>query len=674
VRIGHYEVHDELARGGMGVVYRATDTRSGAQVVLKMLAADTERSRRRLQREAVAMRRLAHPSVVTLYDVGEYAGRPFLVLPYLEGESLQDRLDREGPLPPAEVVSIATQVAAGLQAAHALGLLHRDVKPGNVLADGRLHTRIKLTDFGLVKNLDPEGRDSLSLSAGGGWLGTPGYWPPEQARAEPAELGPPADVYGLGALSYALLSGRPPRAAATVLEALDAFDRPLPPLPPHVPAWLADLVQRCLALEPRARPNLTSVLEALSRGEAPPRARRSRPRGKLSAALAAAAAVGVLGVTAALGWPDAAPAASLGAPPGPDPSAVASTRARGVPADPSAATPAQRRRAEEAFQRSLSAARSKRFDEAIAELDRALEFDPAMASAYANRGVFKSILKRYEEALADCDRALELEPEQHVALATRGGVNLELQRYAEALEDLDRAVRVAPDDTRSWVRRGRARAALGHHTEALADFDLALQQNPGLAPAYSDRGRSKAALGRREEAQRDFDRALQLDPDALAVYLRRGANGFALGRYAVAAADYTRALELDPGDAQTHYDRGACLSQLQRFEEAFEDFTRALQLDPQHRDAYLKRGACSYALGRYEQSIGDYDRALELSPDHAGAHFARALNQARLGRHAVAVADLDRALALGGLPATMQARAERLRTQLSAALAKQRSE
>jgi len=302
VRIGHYEVHDELARGGMGVVYRATDARSGAQVVLKLLKVDNAPARRRLGREARAMRRLAHPNVVTLYDSGEHQGQPYLVLPYVSGGTLQDRLDRDGALPTAEATSVAIQIGEGLRATHALGLLHRDVKPDNVLLDQGF---AKLTDFGLAKDVSSERSHGASLTLRGGVLGTPGFWPREQALGKVDEVGPPADVYALGATLYAMLSGRPPRNTRTLAQALTSFNDPVDSLSPHIPRWLDELVLRCLANDPQARPTVDEVLATLERSAplAPPEPAASPPSvparalhlGSLILGLALGASLGVGG-------------------------------------------------------------------------------------------------------------------------------------------------------------------------------------------------------------------------------------------------------------------------------------------------------------------------------------------------------------------------------------------
>ena len=299
MKIGPYEVEDELARGGMGVVYRARDPRLGRTVVLKLLQVDSERARRRLQREAKAMSQLRHPHLVPVHDVGEHAGKPYLVLPLIPGDSLRDRLDREGPQPLEQVLEWGAQVGEGLAAAHAAELIHRDVKPANVLLDEE--GRALLTDFGLVKQIGPAKAETLSLSVQGQFLGTPGFWPLEQALGEKDAIGPPADVYGLAALLYALLTGVPPRQPGTLATLAQAFVTPLSPassLRPEVPRWLDRLLAACLVNEPQARPPLPAVIAALRArggrvGPAPPRAPLA-----LAVSLATLALAALVGVIA----------------------------------------------------------------------------------------------------------------------------------------------------------------------------------------------------------------------------------------------------------------------------------------------------------------------------------------------------------------------------------------
>jgi len=180
-RIGRYAIHAEVARGGAGVVYRARDDgAAGRTVALELLHGGEAASRvprRRFQREARALLRLEHPGVARILDVGEEAGVPFLVMEWVAGEPLAARLQREGPLPVAEVVALGRALADALEHAHARGVLHRDLSPANVLVDAAGAPR--LVDFGLTRDLD--GALSASrLTLDGRFLGTPGYWAPEQ--------------------------------------------------------------------------------------------------------------------------------------------------------------------------------------------------------------------------------------------------------------------------------------------------------------------------------------------------------------------------------------------------------------------------------------------------------------------------------------------------------------
>jgi len=663
VRISHYEVHDELARGGMGVVYRAVDSRSGARVVLKLLKVDSEKARRRLAREAEAMRRLTHPSVLSLYDAGEFQGAPYLVLPYVQGESLQDRLEREGPLHPDDVIPIAIQVGEGLQAAHQLGLLHRDVKPANVLVDQRLHGAVKLTDFGLVKDTSPAHEASVSLSLRGRFLGTPGYWPPEQAHGRLDELGPPADVYALGALTYALLSGHPPRSAETLIQALAAFEHPVESLPAPVPWWLDDLILRCLENEARDRPPLGQVLETLERRQplrTAPAAAPSTPRPprRQSAALLGAACGLLLSV--GVGWSvvrapsdpaesTAAVSSSTDSPPADppvdepelDPRASADAYARALEGDPDDTVAL--------YSRASSLLDLGRIAEALADFERVVELDPLDLNAHCNVGTCKSRLGRDREALADFDRALQLNPTMQDAYAGRATSKARLGDLAGALTDYDRALELSPSDPISLANRALCKAQLGRHADALADYDLALELDPTRANVHLDRAASLVALGRDEQARADYEAVLRLDVNDHRAHYNLGICEERLGRAQQALAHYDRAVELAPNTMGYLHSRGGCLASLGRDLEAVVDFDRVLQLDPDQLAAHYSRGISLGSLGRHAEALESFNRALELDPQLTRGAICRGMTLARLGRHAEATADFERASAAADL-------------------------
>jgi len=247
--VAGYVIRGEIGRGGMGVVYEATHPLLDRTVALKLLRADESADAGELLREARAAARLDHPGIVPIFEVGEYGGRPFLAMAYVPGGTLAARVAR-GPLPCAEAARVVREVALAVQHAHERGVIHRDLKPANVLmtAEGRP----MVADFGLAKR-----SGEVTLSAEGRVLGTPGYMPPEFAAGHSLDAGPAADVYGLGAILYALLTGRPPFRGDTPLETIRrvADDEPAPPraLNPRVERAVQAICLRCLEKDPRHR-------------------------------------------------------------------------------------------------------------------------------------------------------------------------------------------------------------------------------------------------------------------------------------------------------------------------------------------------------------------------------------------------------------------------------------
>lgn len=246
-RFGPYEVLEVIGRGGMGVVLRAHDTELNRTVALKVLApelAAAGAARKRFAREARAAAAVNHEHVVPIYAVDTAAGLPYLVMQYVPGGSLQQRLDRQGLLSVEEILQIGRQTAEGLAAAHAQGLVHRDVKPANILLQSALP---KITDFGLARAMD-----DATLTQSGFLPGTPAYMAPEQARGDPIDHR--ADLFSLGSVLYAMCTGKPPFRASTTLALLRrvAEDQPVPvqELNPNVPDWLVTIMNRLHAKEP----------------------------------------------------------------------------------------------------------------------------------------------------------------------------------------------------------------------------------------------------------------------------------------------------------------------------------------------------------------------------------------------------------------------------------------
>lgn len=253
-RIAHFDVMRVLGRGGMGLVLEAFDSRLQRNVALKVLDPDLagdDVARQRFCREARAAASITHENVVAVHQVEKSGGDglPFLVMQLISGESLEQRLARQKPLPFREIVRIGMQAAHGLAAAHAQGMIHRDVKPGNILLESA-HDRVKLTDFGLAHVAE-----DVKLTRTGFVSGTPLYMSPEQALGEPTDHR--SDLFSLGAVLYEMCAGQPPfsgnSALAILKQIADARQRPLRELNPSIPDWFAETIDRLLAKKPEDR-------------------------------------------------------------------------------------------------------------------------------------------------------------------------------------------------------------------------------------------------------------------------------------------------------------------------------------------------------------------------------------------------------------------------------------
>jgi non-specific serine/threonine protein kinase len=258
-----YVIEELIGRGGMGLVYRALDPELGRQVALKIIAptvADDPAFRRRFEREWRLAATLEHPHVVPVYRAGEESGQLFLAMRLIQGESLEARLQAGGPLDPREAVHVVEQIAQALDAAHARGLVHRDVKPANVLLEGDGGWAY-LVDFGLTVTLDAQ----TAITRDGMFMGTAAYAAPEQISG--GEVGPRTDVYALGGVLHHCLTGEPPFPAENLLDALSAHLSRPPPQPSRcrdvVPRGFDEVVGRAMAKEPARRfPSAGRLAEA----------------------------------------------------------------------------------------------------------------------------------------------------------------------------------------------------------------------------------------------------------------------------------------------------------------------------------------------------------------------------------------------------------------------------
>jgi tetratricopeptide (TPR) repeat protein len=477
-----YEVLTELGRGGMGVVYKARHVALDRVVALKMILSGEyagAKERERFRAEALTVGRLQHANVVQVFEVGEHQGHPYMALEFVEGGTLAGRL--VGPQPPAWSAGLVERLARAVQAAHDRGVVHRDLKPANVLltADGTP----KVADFGLAKRLDAAGATQT-----GAVVGTPAYMAPEQAGGRTGEVGPPADVWALGAILYECLTGRPPFLATnptdTILRVLS--DDPTPPrkLEPSVPRDLEKIALQCLRKEAPKRyataGELADDLARFLRGE-PVRARRlslgerlwRRRRRVLAVGLAllVLAVIG-LGIHAMVGW----------------------RRER------------EDRKFAEAYQLGGSLLAAQKPTEAIASFTEALRLRPSSANALAYRGMGYVQSGKYDLALADSNRSLLLDPENAAGYACRGSVYVQTGRYEEAVADMTAYLeRVPKPQALEWQIRATAYLNLRRWPEAEKDLDAAIHIAPRNGFLFHLRSIARAGQGRWEDAVNDED-------------------------------------------------------------------------------------------------------------------------------------------------------------------------
>ncbi len=547
-QVAHFRLHERIGAGGMGVVHRATDGKLGRDVALKLLppsVAGDEDRRRRFLREARSAAAVTHPNIVTVYEIGEAEdGRVFIAMELVAGETLRARVER-GRVPVAEALRIATRIARGLAKAHAAGLVHRDLKPDNVMVttDGE----VKILDFGLAKATDTaaptEVRTESKVTETGAILGTPSYMSPEQATGKPVDAR--SDVFSFGALVYELLRGQRPFVGDSAAELIIAIARDEPAPLRGVPDALARVVARCMKKRPSERyADGGEVLAALELVAADGPLWRHRAR------IAALALAGlVVAATAATVLRRATPSATV-SPPAPSASSARPSVITDAP-PPRTAVPA----AAAAYAAALRDVRDGAIELGVNGFTRAATLDPTMAAAHL-RVVLYSVLNASDSGV--------LPTQAREAIATA-------KRFRAALDERDLAFLHAvepqlaePPDNRSYAT---------HLREASARF-------PRDAETWLLLGTALPLADRLEEARDAFKRARELDPELAAVYAEEGWWHFEMGEHAAALATYDACLERSPS-ATTCLRRRAALHDARGECAAFEaDARRLTQVEP----------------------------------------------------------------------------------------------
>jgi TolB-like protein len=609
--VGRFELVRELGRGGFGVVWEARDRELGRAVAFKAVRATDRAALRQelLLREAEAAARLSHPNIVTLYDVGRSEHGPYLVLELLRGRTLGERL-ADGPLPAHDAVRVAVEIARGLAHAHAAGVVHRDLKPGNVVLcdDGR----VKVLDFGLAHAF---GR---RRAAGG----TPAYMAPEQRRGAPEDER--TDVFALGVMLHEMISGRRPSSKRSGVS-------PRPPrLDVAAAPELAALVECMLARDPVRRPrDGAEVLASLERiaaslaaargvGAAPARPRRARtaPRRRGSTGIA------VLPFSS-LGPPDDAYFAEGIH----DELLRALTRIGELKVISRTSVLQYRDGARNLREIGEALGVTAIVEGSVQRVGDRVRVEAKLAEARTDRQIWA---ERYDRHLTDVF-AIETAVAEEIAGAlearlTRTEKSRLQRRPTGSTEAYDCYLRAREYDLRPGLQPLNLHAAEQLYRRAVAlDPSFALARaRLAQVNAWTYWMAVDASPARLADAQREAGTALALQPDLAEAHASLGAIHYVRRAYDDALREYERARSTAPGDASTLMYLGFVERRQGKFADAHRHMEEAVALDPRSAGNMDELGNTLTIQRRYAEAVEAYDRALSWSPDYVAAAVNRA--------------------------------------------------
>jgi eukaryotic-like serine/threonine-protein kinase len=680
--ISHYRLLNALGSGGMGVVYRAEDTALGRTVALKFLSSHIAQDAKRVERfreEARTASALNHPNICTIYEVGEEQGETFIAMEYVEGRTLSEFV-RMGGLPTETVLRYGRQICSALEHAHERGVVHRDLKPGNVMVTPA--GTAKILDFGLAKRGDPaeihrKTTDGSDTESSAGLTGTLPYMSPEQLEGR--ETGSRSDIWSVGVMLYEMVAGARPFRGDNLYRLCTAIiQEPMPALPPQVPAGLAAVIRKCLEKEPSQRyqraSELRAALETLETSSGHAQLQREWQRPKRRTGLwggLAAAAILVAGVAIGFGWRYKHTGSVTSAAGFPE-------RLQIAVLPPSGATAPE----EVAFNDGLSETLTSRLTQLTQKhtltvipasevrARKVTTVDAARAEFGVNLGLMLNVQHaggqdRVNYSFVDASSHQQLRAGT-ITASTNDPFGLQDRVSESVVHALE--LELQPQEKKAWQAHGTTEPAaydfylqgrgylqdygkIENVESAITVFGRALEKDKGFAAAYAGLGEAywrKFELMHEQplvrQASESCQAAKQKNPSLSEADVCLGMVAQGTGRYEEAVAEFQKAAVAEPTLDSAATGLARAYESLNRMDDAEQAYKSAIALRPNYWAGYNRLGTFYLRQGKLDNAAEMYAQVISLAPDSFIGYSNLGITRVQQGKYAEAIEPLKRSV------------------------------